>query len=185
MPLNVLEEMIQEQPEKLIPVLTVLLCNTVSIPAEKAELHVHFIQTNKPSVQCGHLWTDRQGTVIPAGQVARVMCQILPHVDLFDSVFLLEPDDNNVQQAELSVDEGLLDVQNPRKLCVAVPVRNNAKHTTTLPRKTALGSIHSVEKVISPNQHDVPKPTLTVNSAVQPLPAPLHPHGNLALTSVT
>ncbi len=101
MPFNVLEEMIQEQPEKLIPVLTILLCNTVSIPAEKAELHVHFIQTNKPSVQCGHLRTDRQDTVISADQVAWVMCQILPHMDLFDSVFLLEPDDNNVQRAEL------------------------------------------------------------------------------------
>lgn len=47
---NVLEEMIQEQPEKLIPTLIGLLSNAMVIPAEKAELLVNFIQTDKPIV---------------------------------------------------------------------------------------------------------------------------------------
>lgn len=41
-----LEEMIQGQPEKLIPTLIILLWNAMLIPAEKAELLVSFIQTD-------------------------------------------------------------------------------------------------------------------------------------------
>lgn len=162
---NVLEEMIQEQPEKLIPALIVLLCNAMVIPTEKAELLVSFIQADKPSVQCGRLRTGRQDTVIPAGQVIWVKCQVPPNMDSSDTVFLFEPDDNNVQLTELDVGEGLLEVQNPRKPYVAVPVGNNTKHAITLPRKTALGSIHGVEKLIATDPPEPPKPTVTVNSA--------------------
>jgi len=181
---NVLEEIIQEQPEKLIPTLNSLLCNAMLIPPEKAELLVHFIQTNKPSVQCGPLRTGRQDTVIPAGQVTWVKCQIPPNMDLSDSVFLFEPDQNNVQLAELDVGEGLLEVQNPRKPYVAVPVGNNTKHEITLPRKTALGSLHSVGKVIPLDPPDLSKPTVTVNSAVStsasPSPSPWQPNVDLS-----
>ncbi len=83
-----------------------------------------------------------------------------------DTVFLFEPDDNKVQLTELDVGEGLLEVQNPRKPYVAVPVGNNTKHTVTLPRKTALGSIHCVEKVIATDSPETPKPTVIVTSAV-------------------
>lgn len=60
----VLEVMIQEQPDKLIPTLTRLLCNTMVIPAEIAELLVNFLQTDKPPEQYGRLPTGRQDTVI-------------------------------------------------------------------------------------------------------------------------
>lgn len=70
-----------------------------------------------------------------------------------------------MQLAELDVGEGLLEVQNPNKPYVAVPVGNNTKHTVTLQRKTALGSIHSVEKVIALDSPEPPKPTVAVNSA--------------------
>lgn len=95
--LNMLEEMIQGQPEKLIPTLIILLWNAMLIPAEKAELLVSFIQTDKPSVQCRCLRTGRQDTVVPAGQVAWVKCQVLPNMELSNSVFLFEPDVNNLQ----------------------------------------------------------------------------------------
>lgn len=176
---NVLEEMIQGQPEKLIPALTILLCNAMLIPAEKAELLVGFIQADKPSVQCGRLRTGRQDTVIQAGQVIWVKCQVPPNMNSSDTVFLFEPDDNNVQLIELDVGEGLLEVQNPRKPYVAVPVGNNTKHAITLPRKTALGNIHSVEKVIATDSPEAPKPTVTVNSAgstsADTSPAPWQP----------
>ncbi|ROL50013.1 hypothetical protein DPX16_5772 [Anabarilius grahami] len=102
---NVLEEMIQERPEKLISTLVILLCNALCIPAEKAELMVSFIQASKPSVQCGHLRTGRQDMVIPAGQVAWAKCQVPPHMSTSDAVFLFEPDDYNVQLTELDVGE--------------------------------------------------------------------------------
>lgn len=171
---NVLEEMIQKQPEKLISTLVVLLCNALCIPAEKAELMVSFIQASKPSVQCGLLRTGRQDMVIPAGQVAWVKCQVPPLMSSSDTVFLFEPDDDNVQLTELDVGEGLLEVQNPRKPYVAVPVGNNTKHAVTLPRKTALGGIHCVEKVIATDSPEAPEPTVTVNSAVS-TPVDAHP----------
>lgn len=171
---NVLEEMIQKQPEKLISTLVVLLCNALGIPAEKAELMVSFIQASKPSVQCGLLRTGRQDMVIPAGQVAWVKCQVPPHMSTNDTVFLFEPDDDNVQLTELDVGEGLLEVQNPRKPYVAVPVGNNTKHAVTLPRKTALGSIHCVEKVIATDSPEASEPTVTVYSAVS-TPVDAHP----------
>ncbi|KAJ8007769.1 hypothetical protein DPEC_G00097640 [Dallia pectoralis] len=162
---NVLEEIIQEQPEKLISTLVVLLCKALCIPAEKAELMVNFIQTSKPLVECGRLRTGRQDILIPAGQVAWVKCQVPPHMSTSDAVVLFEPEDNNVQLTELDVGEGLLEFQNPRKPYVAVPVGNNTKHAITLPRKTALGSIHCVDKVIASDSPEAPKPTVTVNRA--------------------
>lgn len=172
--------MIQDQPEKLIPDLTILLCNTMLIPAEKAELLVSFIQADKPSVQCGRLRTGRQDTVVPAGQVIWVKCQVPPNMNSSDTIFLFEPNENNAQLTELDVGEGLLEAQNPRKPYVAVPVGNNTKHAITLPRKTALGSIQSVEK----DSSETPKTTVTVNSAgltsADTSPAPWQPPVDLS-----
>lgn len=88
------------------------------IPAEKAELLVSFIRADKPSVQCGRLRTGRQDTVIPAGQVIWVKCQVPPNMNSSDTIFLSEPDENNAQLTELDVGEGLLEAQNLKKsLC--------------------------------------------------------------------
>lgn len=162
---NVLEVMIQGQPEKLIPALTSLLCNAMVMPAEKAELLVNCIQTDKPPVQCCRLRTGRQDTVIPAGQVAWVKCHIPPHMELSDPIFLFEPDDNSISLADVDVGEGLLKVQNPHKPFITVPVGNNTKHAVTLPRKTALGSIHSIEKIITTDPPGDPLSTVIVSSA--------------------
>uniref|UniRef100_A0AAQ6IVH8 Gypsy retrotransposon integrase-like protein 1 n=1 Tax=Anabas testudineus TaxID=64144 RepID=A0AAQ6IVH8_ANATE len=162
---NVLEEVVREQPERLIPIITSLLCNAMSIPSEKAELLVNFIQTDKPCVQSGRLWTGRHDTVIPAGQVAWIKCQIPAIMDQSHSVFLFEPDDGNVRLEELDVGEGLLEVQNKERPYVAVPVGNNTKHTLTLPRKTSIGSLHYVDKVIVTDPPETLKPTVTINSA--------------------
>lgn len=43
---------------------------------------------------------------------------------------------------------------------------NSTKHAVTLQRKTALGSIHCVEKVITTEPPEHPNPTVTVNSAI-------------------
>lgn len=97
---NVLEEVIQAQPEQLVPTVTTLLCIAMLIPIDKAELLVNFIQTSKPSVQCGHIRTGRQDIVTPAGQVAWIKWQVLLSI-------LFEPDDNALL-ADLDVGGGLL-----------------------------------------------------------------------------
>ncbi|KAI3369399.1 hypothetical protein L3Q82_007472 [Scortum barcoo] len=162
---NVLEEMIKEQPEKLITTLTNLICNAMSIPEEKAEVLVHFIQTDRSSALCSRLRTGKQDTVIPAGQVAWIKCQVPPNMNSSDAVFMFEPDDTNVQLTELDVGEGLLEMQNPRNPYVAVPVGNNTKHAIPLPRKTVLSSIHCVEKVITIDSPEISKSAVTVNNA--------------------
>ncbi|KAI5618477.1 hypothetical protein C0J50_22065 [Silurus asotus] len=91
---NVLEEMIQAQPEQLVPTFTTLLCNAMLISTDKAQLLVSFIQASKPSVQCGHIRNGRQDVAIPAGQVAWIKWQFPPSMDSTDSAFLFEPDDN-------------------------------------------------------------------------------------------
>lgn len=145
---NILEEMIQRQSQELTPMLTTLLCNALSLPEETAELVVYLVQASEPPVQCGRVRTGKQETVIPASQIVWVKCHVPPHLDLSDPVFLFEPDESNVQLAELDIGEGLLEIQNPRKPYVTIPVGNNTKHPIILPRKTALGTIQSVDKVI-------------------------------------
>lgn len=162
---NVMEELVQEQPGRFMPTLVTLLCNAMSIPTEKAELLVNLIKADEAPAQCGRLRTGRYDTLIPAGQVIWVKCPVSPAMNLSESVFLFEPDDNNTQLAELDVCEGLLEVQSTKRPFVEVPVGNNTKHNITLPRKTALGSIHSVEKVITMDSLGESKPTVTANSA--------------------
>lgn len=71
--------------------------------------------------------------------------------------------------------------------CVAVPVPvgNNTKHAITLPRKTALGSIHCVKKVIPTDSPETPRPTVIMKSAVSTSPTLVHVNGNPQSTSVT
>lgn len=170
---NVLEEVVREQPEKLIPTLVTLLCNAMSIPADKAELLVNFIQTDKNKLQSKRIWAGRQETVIPAGQIAWVKCQVPPTMDLSHSVFLFEPDDENVQLDELDLGEGLVEVQNPCRPYVVVPVGNNTKHTITIPRKTSLGSLHYIDKVIVADPPKASKSTVSINS-VTPTPVDIN-----------
>lgn len=61
-----------------------------------------------------------------------------------------------------------MEIQNRRKPYVAVPVGNNTKHAITLPRKTALGSIHPIEKVIDTDATDKHKTNVKVNSIAPP-----------------
>lgn len=151
---NILEEMVQRRSQELIPMLITLLCNALSLPEETAELVVHLVQASEPTVQCGRVRTGKHETIIPAGQVTWVKCSVPSYIDLSDLVFLFERDESNVQLAELNIGEGLLDIQNPKKPYVTLPVGNHTKHTIILPRKTALGTIQSVERVILPDQPD-------------------------------
>lgn len=168
--------MVQKRSEELIPMLITLLCNALSLPEETAELVVHLIQASEPSVQCGRVQTGKHETVIPPGQLTWVKCHVPSHFDLSDSVFMFEPDESNARQAELDIGEGLLEV--------TLPVGNDTKHTIILPRKTALGTIQSVKKVIAPNQTDMLKPKVTVDSAVltsaSPNPVPWQPNVDLS-----
>ncbi|KAJ8352081.1 hypothetical protein SKAU_G00235570 [Synaphobranchus kaupii] len=64
---NVLEELIQGQPEQLMPTLFTLLFGAIPIPTDKANAIVRSVQTMRPSVQQGRLRVGHQRVVILAG----------------------------------------------------------------------------------------------------------------------
>ena len=105
---NVLEQLISSQPERLVPVLVNLLCNAISVPSEKAEAIVSFIQTARPVMQQGRPRTGAQDMVIPAGSVSWLKCRLPPNMDAHDIMVLFEAEENRVPLEQLDVGPGLL-----------------------------------------------------------------------------
>ena len=145
---NVVEELIKGKPERLVPILTRLLVGAMSIPNDTAETIVHFVQAKKPDTPQGRLRTGQQDKVIPAGSVVWVKCRLPPNLDPSVSLVLFEPDESNVHLQQLDVGEGLLEIQNEKNPYLAVPVGNHMKHDITLPRKSAIGSVQPIKKII-------------------------------------
>ncbi len=162
---NVLEEVIQNRPAELVPALTMLLSDAISVPADKVELLVNFIQTDKPSMYQRLLRTGNYDTAVPAGQVAWVKCQIPSATDQSDPLLLFEPDENSAHLTELEIEEGLLEIQTAKRPYVIIPVKNNTKHDVTIPRKTALGNVQTVARVIETNPIESSRPRVVVDSA--------------------
>lgn len=174
----------QRRSQELIPMLITLLCNALSLPEETAELVVHLVQAGEPPEQCERVRTGQQETVIPAKQVIWVKCHVPSHLDVSNPVILFEPDESNVQLAELDFGEGLLEIQNPRKPYVTLPDGNHTKHPIILPRKTALCTIQSIEIVITPGQAGLSKSKVSVDSAIftpaSSKPSPWQPNVDLS-----
>ncbi len=162
---NVLEEVIQNRPAELVPALTMLLSDAISVPADKVELLVNFIQTDKPSMYQRLLRTGNYDTAVPAGQVAWVKCRIPSTTDQSDPLLLFEPEENSAHLTELEIEEGLLEIQTAKRPYVIIPVTNNTKHAVTIPRKTALGSVQTVARVIESNPLESSRPRVVVDSA--------------------
>lgn len=138
---NVLEQMIEGQPERLIPTLVTLLCNAICLPPEKAEVIVSFIQTVEPNMTQGRLRTGGRDVVIPAGQVTWVRCRVPPTMNPSDCQVLFEADEGNQVREQLDVLTGLVEIQNQAKPYVTIALSNDTKHHITLTRKTAPGHL--------------------------------------------
>ncbi|KAI3375565.1 hypothetical protein L3Q82_003895 [Scortum barcoo] len=100
---NVLEQLIEGQPQSLAPTLTKLLHNAISVPNEKAETIVSFIQTTELSVSPGRLRTGIKDMVIPAGQVTWVKCRAPPTLHPPDRLVLFEADENSQPLEQLDI----------------------------------------------------------------------------------
>ncbi|KAJ3606048.1 hypothetical protein NHX12_028091 [Muraenolepis orangiensis] len=161
---NVLEEIIQGQPERLICTLVKLLCDAISVPVEKAKAIVSFIQTVEPSTSQGRLRTGVNYIVIPAGQVTWVRCHVPQTLNSSDRLVLFEADESSHQLVQLDLGTGLFEIQTHAKPYVTIPVGNNTKHDVALPRKTALGILQHIEGFVDADSPDKPTSTATVNS---------------------
>lgn len=144
---NVLEAVVQGRPAELTTTLSNLLSDSMSIHPDKASLLVSFIQAGKASVRQERLRSGSCETVIPSGKVAWIKCVISSAVEQSEPLFF-EPGEDSALLAELGIGECLLNVQCAKKPYVTVPVKNSTKHPITIPRKTALGTVQTVAKVI-------------------------------------
>ncbi|ROL43703.1 hypothetical protein DPX16_21864 [Anabarilius grahami] len=157
------EVLICGQPERLVSVLASLLSNAISVPREPAEALVNFIQTAKPVMQQGRLRTGAKDIVLPAGQVLWVRCRVPSNMDASTRLVLFETDEDSLPSGQWDAWPGLVEIQNPIKPHVTIPIGNNTNHDITIPRKTALGNLQCVENVVEADTLDKSQPAATVS----------------------
>lgn len=170
---NVLEQIIEGQPERLIPTLVTLLCNAICLPPEEAEVVVSFIQTAERNVSHGRLRTGERDVVIPAGKVTWVKCRVPSTMDLPDNMVLFEADEGSQALEQLEVLTGLVKIENQAKPCVSIAVSNGTKHDITLTRKTALGTLQPIERIVDAEMTNEPFAPVAVSEVkVEPAETP-------------
>lgn len=163
---NVVVVVIQEKPERLIPTLTQMLREAMSIPNDTAQTIVHFVQRKKCVAPQGRLRIGQK--VIPAGGITWVKSRVPLQLDPSDSLVLFEPEESCVQLEQLDIGEGLVEIHNERHPYVAVPLGNHTKHDIILPRKSPICSIQPIKIIVetdSPEKRDVMVQGAIVSSA--------------------
>ncbi len=159
---NVVEELIQGQPERLVPTLVSLLSSAIAVSSEEAQTLVGFVQTPEHPTEWGRLRVNRDSVLIPAGQVTWVKCRVPSKLDQSGTVVLFEPDEDHVQLEQLDMGEGLLEFQSSY---VAVPIGNHSTCNIALSRNTILGYIHPVEMVLETDRFKETKASWKVHGA--------------------
>ncbi|KAJ7991310.1 hypothetical protein DPEC_G00296000 [Dallia pectoralis] len=176
---NVLQKIIRRKESSGDAVATVvsLLCSAFGVEEEQLEAIVNVSQV--PSRTHSDPVTIRVGrnhAIIPPGRTVQVWCRIPPNFDLSDPIVLYEPAEESVVLGQLSVGEGLLEINNIRRPYVKVPISNHSKHDVMLPRRTPLGTIQQVVKVLetdAPESHQAcPTPSKMTSVKVNSVSSP-------------
>lgn len=76
---------------------------------------------------------------------------------------LFEPEEDSLTARQWDTGPGLLEVQDPTRPYVTIPISNNTNHDITIPRKNALGVLQPVENVVEGDKPDVPKSSAAVS----------------------
>nr|XP_023658379.1 uncharacterized protein LOC111839036 [Paramormyrops kingsleyae] len=110
---------------------------------------VNFIQVPKQE-DCtpATVRVGKDNVTILAGKAVQVWCRVPQNFDTSDLLVLYEPVEDNVALRHLSIGEGLLKVNNTPRPYVKIPISNHSKDDVFLPRRTALGTIQHVTKLI-------------------------------------
>ncbi len=182
---NVLQEMIngQESSAEAHAMVTSLLRKALGVEEEQAEAMVNFIQVQKTSnYSMATIRVGREDVSIPAGKTIHVRCRVPSCFDTSDPVVLYEPPEESTTLEHLSVGEGLLEINKSRWPLVNVPISNHTKHEIVLPKRSPLGSIQHIAKVIEmgkteTQQVETPQVTVTaeVNNVTTPRTKPTEP----------
>ena len=171
-----MEVLIQGSPGQAASNLAKLLGGALTIPVDEAQGIVHYIQTCQENTTQGRLRVGYKDTIVPAGSTTWVKCKIPPQLDPSESSVLFEPEESCAQLQQLGLGEGLLEIQPSKIPDVTLPLENHTKHDIVLTRRTAIGSIQSIKKVIetdSPIERDTKTETVTVAQAETNPPQPL------------
>ncbi len=161
---NVIEEMIQRQPEQLMQTLTASLAVAIDVPNEKAQTLVEVIRTTE-EVECGRLKVSQRRVIIPAGQVAWVQCRITPNLAQSDSVVMFEPQEDNTHLSCLDLGEGLLEMSNKGGSTIFAPIGNHTGSDVALPQGTILGTLQRIERIVDPGPSSGTSQTVRVQTA--------------------
>ncbi len=164
---NIIEQLVKGQTSgvSVLATITTLLKGAMEIGDDQAEVIVNFIQRQKPScdtetiVKVGY-----QDVVIPSGQLAHIKCSIPVDFDLSEPTILFESNVDNPQFEQLDVGDGLLEVCGRQRLFISIPIGNHTSHDITLPRRTTIGSIQPIKKIVE-TDHITESVPVEVNSA--------------------
>ena len=160
---NVLEQVIkrQESSGAALVALVSLLRRAFGMEEEEVMAIVNFIQVpQKTYSEPATVRVGKDNVVIPAGRTVQVWCRVPPNFDTSDPIVLYEPAEENPVMGQLSVGEGLLEINHTRRPYVKVPISNHSKHEVTLPKRTPLGVIQHVTRVIETDAAE-PQPRVT------------------------
>ncbi len=167
---NVVQEIIRggENRTQALFNLANLLSTAMEIEEDKANALVNLIQYQETSNELEldiqvSINVGPQDVVIHSGCVTHVKCRVPNNFDVTNPMVLFEPVMECPHLDQLIVGEGLLTIQNPQNPYVQIPVCNQTMHSITLPRKTTLGSIQTVKKVIETDQADFQTLSVEVN----------------------
>ncbi|KAK0130548.1 hypothetical protein N1851_035225 [Merluccius polli] len=172
---NVLEQVIKRQESSGAAVATLLglLRRAFGMEEEQVTAMVNYIQVpQKPFCDPATVRVGRDNTVIPAGKAVHVWCRVPLNFDTSDSLVLYEPAEEHPILGQLSVGAGLLEINHTQRPHIRVPISNHSKHEITLPKRTPLGVIQHVTKVLdtaeSPRADTLTAVTAEVNHTTSP-----------------
>lgn len=166
---NVLEEIIKRKESSGEAVTTVvsLLREAFGVEEEQVEAIVSFIQVPPRTYDDpATIRVGRDHIVIPPGRTTHVWCRVPPNFKISDPFVLYEPAEGSTALGCLGVGEGLLEVNEARRSYVKVPISNHSKQEVTLAKRTPLGTIQEVIKVLetnAPEYHQKEGDTVKVN----------------------
>ncbi|RXN24878.1 Retrovirus-related Pol poly from transposon [Labeo rohita] len=165
---NVVEELIQGQPERLMPTLVSLLAGAIDVPSTKARSLINVVQTIDRGCEDNRLKVGQHDVVISAGQMVWVKCRIPPNMTQLDSVVLFEPQEDSVALTRLDIGEGLLEIHSKTSPYVSVPIGNNTWSDVTIPRGTVIGTVQLIEKIVDFERSNKPSHTAMIQTAATP-----------------
>ncbi len=165
---NIVEELIQGKPERLMPTLVSLLTGAIDVPSIKARTLINVVQTIDRGCEDNRLKVGQRDVVISAGQMVWVKCRIPPNLTQLDSVVLFEPQEDNVALTRLDIGEGLLEIHSKISPYVSIPIGNNTWSDVTIPRGTVIGTVQLIEKIVELEQSNRPTHTAMIQTAATP-----------------